>query len=81
MKITIALPEELLEQASRVAKEEGTSLQRLVEEGLRRSIDARRKGTRQALDFPSFGGSGPTTESRCAPWSRLRDEIYRERGA
>ncbi|MYF49219.1 MAG: DUF2191 domain-containing protein [Gammaproteobacteria bacterium] len=81
MKTTIALPDELLEQAKRVAKEEGTTLQRLVEEGLLRSIEARRRGARQALDFPSFGGGGLTTESRCAPWSRLRDEIYRERGA
>ena len=81
MKTTIELPDELLEQARRVAQQEGATLRRLVEEGLQRSLEARRKGARQKLDFPSYGGSGLTTEFRAAPWSRFRDEIYREQGA
>ena len=81
MKTTIELPDELLEQVRRVARREGASLRRLVEEGLQRSLEARRKAARQDLDFPSYGGSGLTSEFQGAPWSQLRDEIYRERGA
>ena len=81
MKTTIELPDELLEQVRRVARQEGASLRRLVEEGLQRSLEARRKGPRRDLEFPSYGGSGLTSEFQGAPWSRLRDEIYREHGA
>jgi hypothetical protein len=81
MKTTIELSDELLEQARRVAKAEGATLRALVEEGLQRSLEARRQATRKPLDFPSYGGSGLTDEFQGAPWSRLRDEIYREHGA
>ena len=81
MKTTIELPDELLEQVRRVARQEGATLRRLVEEGLQRSLEARRQAARQDLDFPSYGGSGLTSEFKGAPWSQLRDEIYRERGA
>ena len=81
MKTTIELPGELLEQVRRVARREGTTLRGLVEEGLQRSLEARRKAVRRDLDFPSYGASGLTTEFEGAPWSRLRDELYREHGA
>lgn len=81
MKTTIELPDELVEQARRVAKHEGASLRALVVEGLQRSLEARRQAVRRQLDFPSYGGSGLTDEFQGAPWSRIRDEIYREHGA
>ena len=81
MKTTIELPEELLEQVRRVARTEGNTLRGLVEEGLQRSLEARRSAVRRQLDFPSYGGGGLTTGFQGAPWSRIRDEIYRERGA
>lgn len=81
MKTTIELPDELLEQVRGVARREGTTLRGLVEEGLQRSLEARRKAVQRNLDFPSYGGSGLTTEFAGAPWGRLRDEIYREHGA
>ena len=77
MKTTIELPDELLAQA----RSEGATLRALVEEGLQRSLEARRSMGRRQLDFPSYGGSGLTTEFQGAPWNRIRDEIYRERGA
>ena len=80
MKTTIELPDELLAQVRRVARKEGTTLRRLMEEGLQRSLEARRSMARRHLDFPSYGGSGLTTEFQGASWSRIRDEIYRERG-
>jgi hypothetical protein len=82
MKTTIELSDELLEQVRRVARAEGATLRALVEEGLQRSLEARRRAVqRPPLDFPSYGGSGLTDEFQGAPWSRLRDEIYREHGA
>ncbi len=81
MKITIELPDALIEQARRVAHGEGATLRALVEEGLQRSLGARRRAPRRQLDFPSFGGTGLTDEFRGAPWSRIRDEIHRGHGA
>jgi predicted transcriptional regulator len=81
MKTTIELPDELIEQARRVARQERATLRALVEEGLQRSLEARRQAVRRQLDFPSYGGSGLTEEFQGVPWSRIRDEIYRERGA
>ena len=80
MKTTIELPDELLDQLRRVARQEGSTLRRLVEEGLQRCLKARRTATRRELDFPSYGGNGLTPEFQGAPWSRLRDEIYQNQG-
>jgi predicted transcriptional regulator len=81
MKTTIELPDELIQQVRRVAQREGATLRALVEEGLQRSLEARRQAVHRQLDFPSYGGSGLTDEFQSAPWGRIRDEIYREHGA
>ena len=81
MKITIELPDALIEQVRRVAHGEGATLRAFVEEGLQRSLSARRRGTRRQLDFPSYGGNGLTDEFQSAPWSRIRDEAYHGHGA
>ena len=81
MKTTIELPDELIGQVRRVAQQEGTTLRALVEEGLQRSLEACRQAVRRRLDFPTYGGSGVTHEFQGASWSRIREEIYRERGA
>ncbi len=81
MKTTIELPDELLDQVRRVARSEGATLRGLVEEGLQRSLEARRSTARRQLDFPSYGGSGLTAEFQGASWNRIRDEVYREHGA
>ncbi len=64
MKTTIDLPDELLEQVRRVARSEGATLRGLVEEGLQRSLEARRSTARRQLDFPSYGA---VTRRRTAP--------------
>ena len=81
MKTTIELPDDLLEQVRSVARKEGATLRGLVEEGLQRSLEARRRTVRRQLNFPSYGGSGLTTEFEGAPWGQIRREIYREHGA
>ena len=64
-----------------MARREGATLRGLVEEGLQRALEARRRAVRRDLDFPSYGGSGLTTEFQGAPWKQIRDEVYREHGA
>ena len=81
MKTTMELPDDLFEQLRGVARREGTSLRRLVEEGLQRVLKERQTAPRQPLDFPTYGGSGIKEEFQGASWNRLRDEIYREQGA
>lgn len=81
MKTTIELPDVLIEQARRVAQREGVTLRALIEEGLQRSLEARRREDRRRLDFPSYGGNGLADEFQGAPWTWIRDEIYRGYGA
>lgn len=81
MKTTIELPDELVEQARRVARKEGGTLRALIEEGLQRSLEARRQAVSRQLDFPTYGGSGLTDEFQGASWNQMRDELYRGRGA
>lgn len=81
MKTTIELPDDLVKQAQRVAKREGATLRALVEEGLQRTLEARRQRRAMALDFPIYGGSGLTDEFQNAGWARFRDEAYRDHGA
>ncbi len=81
MKTTIELPDDLLEQVRGVARREGATLRALVEEGLQRTLEARRRQARRHLDFPKYGGSGLTVEYQGASWNRIRDEVYREHGA
>lgn len=81
MKTTIELPDELLDQARLVASREGSSLRRLVEEGLQRTLEARERRGKRPVEFPIYGGSGLTEAFEGAGWARIRDEIYRDRGA
>lgn len=73
--------DDLMERARRVAQREGNTQRALVEEGLQRSLEARRQAVCRTLDFPSYRGSGLTREFQVASWSRMRDESYREHGA
>ena len=81
MKTTMELPDDLLEQVRSAAPKEGATLRGLVEDGLQRSLEARRRMVRRELDVPSYGGSGLTAEFEDAPWGQIRREIYREYGA
>jgi hypothetical protein len=82
MKTTIELSDAALDEARRVAQQEGTSLRALIEEGLRRVLAdrrARRAGFR--LRDASFSGKGLSPEFAGESWPAMRDAIYRERGA
>ncbi len=79
MKTTIELSDSLLEEARAVMAREGVTLRALVEEGLRRSLDDRKR--RQPpfrLRDASVAGTGLRPELRDAGWERLRDLAYGE---
>jgi hypothetical protein len=76
MKTTIELPDQLLDQIRILARQEGSSLRQLMEEGLQRTLAARQQPARAPIRFPVFGGSGLTEEFEGAGWERMRDEIY-----
>ncbi len=81
MKTTIDLPDDLLERARHVARQEGTTLRAVFEEGLHlalRTRQLRRRG--EPFRIRPFAGNGLTPEFESAGWASIRDEIYRDRG-
>ena len=80
MKTTFDLPDSLLEEARRAAAERETTVKALVEAGLRRELRENAKRSRFKLRDASFKGRGLRPEVAEAPWERLRELAYGERG-
>ena len=61
MRTTGRLPAEVLEEAKRYARDQGTTLTQLFEEALREHLARRRKPqrSRRRVELPTFGGRGP----------------------
>ena len=81
MKTTIDISDPLLDEAKRVAAEEGTTLRALVESGLRRVLDEREHEEPFQLRAVTFEGRGMRPEFREGGWERIRDAIYEGHGA
>jgi len=81
MKTTIDIAEPLLDQAKTVARAEGTTLKRLVEEGLRLALERHADGLSFQLRDASYQGDGVRSGVDLTQWDRLRDAIYRGRGS
>jgi hypothetical protein len=81
MKTTIEIAAPVLEEAKRLARQEGVTLRVLVEEGLRTVLATRgsRKGFR--LKDAGFKGKGVQPGVEEGRWSEMRDLIYEGRGA
>ena len=80
MKTTVQIPDSLLTEAQRVARRERTTLKALVQEGLRRVVDERRRQKTFHLRKASFKGDGLAPAMEGAPWERFRDMAYEGRG-
>jgi hypothetical protein len=82
MKTTIDIADPLLERARRVAHTERTTVRRLVEDGLSQVL-ALRDAPRKPYHLKPFktrgGGFQPGFED--GSWEKIRDELYRGRGA
>ena len=81
MKTTIEIQDELLERSKRLARQEGTTLRAIIEEGLQLALRARaQQKRRQPFSLKPFAGDGLNPEFEYASWELIRDEICRDRG-
>jgi len=80
MKTTVEISDGLLAAARKLAVKRGTTVRALVEEGLRRVVQAPRKGGRFKLRDRSSGSGGLRPEFRGASWEQIRDASYGGRG-
>jgi hypothetical protein len=80
MKTTIEIPNSLLEEARKLASQEGTTVRALVETGLRRVLTDRKKRGKFKLRNVSFKGDGLQPDVADASWVRIREMAYEGRG-
>lgn len=78
MKTTVEITDALFEQAKRTAEAERTTLRALIEEGLRRLIEARSREGEFRLRRVSVGGEG--VEPDAGDWGEVRRRSYEGRG-
>jgi hypothetical protein len=82
MKTTIEIADALLTDAKRLAARDGVTVRSLVEQGLRRVLEERRRGARGfKLRKASFKGRGLQPGIDGASFDRLRELAYEGRGA
>jgi Arc/MetJ family transcription regulator len=80
MKTTIDISDALLDEARRIAADEGTTLRRLVEEGLRLALERRTDRSAFALRAAGYRGEGLQPGIDPHQWEQLRALIYQGRG-
>ena len=81
MKTTVEIADPVLNEARKLAANEGTTLRALVEQGLRQVISESRKRKKPSAYRPViFNGHGLQPEFQDADWEKIRDEIYEGRG-
>ena len=82
MKTTVDISDALLSEARKVAAREGTTVRALIEDGLRRALEGRRKqGGSFRLRKASVRGKGLQPGVREGSWEHVRDLAYEGRGA
>lgn len=81
MKTTIQIADSLLAEARSLAAQEKTTVRTLVEEGLRRVVEERKKRKPFKLRDLSVRGRGLQPEFADGSWSKIRDAIYEGRGS
>lgn len=81
MKTTVDIADALLDEARRLAERQGVTLRALVERGLNRVLADAQEHSAFKLRRASFKGEGLREAFRDAPWDRIRDAVYRDRGA
>lgn len=81
MKTTVEIADALFEEAKRVSAARRTTLRALIEEGLRRVLEEQRSRGGFRLRRVAVGGRGLRPEVEEGSWERIREEIYKGRGA
>lgn len=80
IKTTIQIPDNLFEEARKLAQRERTTLKALVEQGLRRMIAERKRRNAFRLRKVTFKGQGLQPHLAGASWENLRERSYEGRG-
>jgi hypothetical protein len=80
MKTTVEISDALLARAKRHARKVGKPLRALIEEGLRRVLEAEAGRAPYRLPDRSVGQAGGANPLAAFSWQDLRDEIYGGRG-
>jgi hypothetical protein len=81
LKTTIEIADDLFERTQRLARKEKTTFRALTERGLRLVLQEKRSNPEELPPLVTVRGGGLTDEFKNASWDRIRDEIYRGRGA
>jgi hypothetical protein len=82
MKTTIEIADDLLIKAQRAARAQKTTLRALTEKGLRLVLKEKEKGDNNWKWKPvTANGRGLSAEFSDGDWDKLRNEIYKRRGA
>lgn len=80
MKTTVDIANGLFEEAKKIARRDKTTLKALIEEGLRRVVEEKKRQKKFRLKKASFKGKGLSHEFKDASWDEIRKEIYKGRG-
>ena len=80
MKTTIDISDALLEAAKRIARDRGTTLRAIVEEGLRSVVDAADEERGFTLRDASVPGTGLHPDVAEGGWKRMVELAYEGRG-
>lgn len=81
MKTTVEISDALMSAARALAEREGTTVRVLIEEGLRLSIERRKRKPRFVVRDASVDGQGLQPGFSFERWADIRDAIYEGRGA
>lgn len=80
MKTTIEIPDNLLNEAKKLAALERTTLKALISEGVRLIVAERQKKETFELRKVTFRGQGLQPHLAGASWEQVRDLAYEGRG-
>jgi hypothetical protein len=81
MKITVEISDTLLSEVRRLAKRQGTTMRRLVEDGLRCVLREQGPPGHFKLQKASFRGRGLQAPLAEGDWDRIRELAYKDRAA
>jgi hypothetical protein len=81
MKTTVHIVDALLEEARKIAAQEQTTVKAMIEEGLRRIIDDRKRKKTFRLRKVTFKGNGLQPDIAGASWEKIREISYEGRGS
>lgn len=76
MKTTVEIDDALFARVRKQARRSGRSVRSLVEEGLRRCLEAERPAKGYKLPDLSVGNADGLNPLEALSWQDLRDEIY-----